>query len=80
MEYLVTGEESHPDSLSVKPEIRDLIKDLKQLNKDDREMIHDIIQLFRNKQNKKGNSDTISNPSRKTITPDTVTNVTKNKA
>jgi transcriptional regulator with XRE-family HTH domain len=58
VEYLVTGEENHPDSSSVKPEIRDLIKDLKQLNKDDREMIHGIIQLYKNRQNqkvKKGN-------------------------
>jgi transcriptional regulator with XRE-family HTH domain len=53
VEYLVTGEESHPDGSSVKPEIRDLIKDLKQLNKDDREMIHGIIQLYRNRQNQK---------------------------
>ena len=50
VEYLVTGEERQPDNSSLKPEIRELIRDLKQLGKDDREMIHGIIQLYKNRQ------------------------------
>lgn len=50
VEYLVTGEEGHSDNFSLKPEIRELIKDFKQLGKGDREMIHGIIQLYKNKQ------------------------------
>ena len=56
VEYLVTGEESYPDNSSTKPEIRELIKDLKQLNKEDREIIIAIIQLYKNRQNKKEKS------------------------
>ena len=49
VEYLVTGEESYSDKSSIKPEIRELLSDLKQLNKNDREMVHAIIQLYKNR-------------------------------
>jgi len=57
VEYLVTGEESYPDNSSTKPEIRGLIKDLKQLNKEDREIIIAIIQLYKTRQKQKGNQE-----------------------
>jgi len=53
VEYLVTGEESQPDNSYLKPEFRELIKDLKLLSKEDREMIHGIIQLYKNRQSHK---------------------------
>ena len=57
VEYLVTGEESYPDNSSTKPEIRELVKDLKQLSKEDREIIITIIQLYKNRQKQKKNQD-----------------------
>ena len=50
VEYLVTGEESYPGISSLKPEVWELIKDLKLLNKDDREMIYGIVRLYKNRQ------------------------------
>jgi len=50
VEYLVTGEEITATGVSHGPEIKNLIQDFKQLNKDDREMVKNIIQLFKIKE------------------------------
>ena len=54
VEYLVTGEDNHPDKSSMGPEIRSLVQNFKLLSEDDRKMIISIIQLFKNKRNVKG--------------------------
>ena len=54
VEYLVTGEENRPDKSSLGPEIRSLVQNFKQLNEEDRKMITSIMQLFKNRRNKKG--------------------------
>ena len=54
VEYLVTGEEKRPDKSSLGPEIRSLVQNFKQLNEEDRKMITSIMQLFKNRRNKKG--------------------------
>jgi transcriptional regulator with XRE-family HTH domain len=54
VEYLVTGEENRPDKSSLGPEIRSLVQNFKLLNEDDRKMITSIMQLFKNRRNKKG--------------------------
>ena len=55
VEYLVTGKDCRLDNSSTKPEIRDLLQDLMTLNKDDREMIRAIIQVYKNRQAAKKN-------------------------
>jgi len=52
VEYLVTGDETTSTRVSHGPEIKELIQDYKLLNKDDRKMIKDIIQLFKLKEKK----------------------------
>jgi len=52
VEYLVTGEETTSARVSHGPEIKELIQDFKLLNKDDRKMIKDIIQLFKTREKK----------------------------
>ena len=54
VEYLVTGEENRPDKASLGPEIRSLVQNFKLLNEDDRKMITSIMQLFKNRRNKRG--------------------------
>ena len=54
VEYLVTGEENRKDKSSLGPEIRSLVQNFKQLNENDRKMITSIMQLFKNRRNKKG--------------------------
>ena len=54
VEYLVTGEEGRKDKSSLGPEIRSLVQNFKLLNEDDRKMITSIIQLFKNRRNKRG--------------------------
>jgi transcriptional regulator with XRE-family HTH domain len=56
VEYLVTGDETTPVRVSHGPEIKELVQDFKLLNKDDRKMIKDIIQLFKTRE-KKNNDD-----------------------
>ena len=53
VEYLITGEENIPENSFMKPEFIEIIKDFRILNKDDREMITEIIQLHKNRQVKK---------------------------
>ena len=53
VEYLVTGEENRPDKSSLGPEIRNLVQNFKLLNEDDRKMIIAIMQLHKNRRNKK---------------------------
>jgi transcriptional regulator with XRE-family HTH domain len=60
VEYLVTGEENYPDNSPMKPEIRELMKDLKQLSKDDREIIYGIIQLYKDRQIQRRNPDSLT--------------------
>lgn len=50
VEYLVTGKEIYPENTTIKPEIKELIKDLKILNREDREMVISIIQLHKKRQ------------------------------
>jgi transcriptional regulator with XRE-family HTH domain len=50
VEYLVTGEETPPAGLSQDPEIKELIRDFKQLNGDNRKLIRDIIQLLKTRE------------------------------
>ena len=54
VEYLVTGEENRPDKSSLGPEIRSLVQNFKLLNEDDRKMVTSIMQLFKNRRNKRG--------------------------
>ena len=54
VEYLVTGEENRPDKSSLGPEIRTLVQNFKLLNEEDRKMIIAIIQLYKNRRNKRG--------------------------
>jgi len=54
VEYLVTGEDNHPDKSSLGPEIRSLVQNFKLLDEVDRKMVTSIVTLFKNKQNLKG--------------------------
>jgi len=54
VEYLVTGEDNHPDKSILGPEIRSLVQNFKLLEEDDRKMVVSIIQLFKNKQRIRG--------------------------
>lgn len=49
VEYLVTGEELPPMKTSLGPEIQDLIRKYKLLQKEDREIILAIMQLLMNR-------------------------------
>jgi len=49
VEYLVTGEEVRSEKSSLGPEILDLIQNFKLLGEDDRKMIIEIINMFRNR-------------------------------
>jgi transcriptional regulator with XRE-family HTH domain len=52
VEYLVTGEELSTARTSFGPEIRDLIQNYKQLNKNDRKLVVAIVQILRDRDKK----------------------------
>jgi len=57
VEYLVTGEENSPDKSLLGPEIRFVVQNFKLLNEDDRKMVTSIIQLFKKRQNQRGDTE-----------------------
>jgi transcriptional regulator with XRE-family HTH domain len=46
VEYLITGKEDSPENASLSPEIRLLIKNIRQLDEKDRKMVCAIAQLY----------------------------------
>jgi transcriptional regulator with XRE-family HTH domain len=56
VEYLVTGEEKHIKNFMLKPEIRDLLQNFKQLSKKEQRLIIGITQLIKNQNRNKGTS------------------------
>ena len=49
VEYLVTGSSEAEDQAFHSPEVRAVIRNLKYLDRDDRQMIAGIVQLYRNR-------------------------------
>ncbi|GHV86274.1 transcriptional regulator [Spirochaetia bacterium] len=59
VEYLVTGENEQQDKTPLGPEVRTLVQNFKQLDKNDRQMILAIVQLFYSKSLGTGEGGTI---------------------
>jgi len=55
VEYLVTGEDTKKNKMFLEPEIRILVQNFKQLDANDRKMVLDIMQLYKNKRENKTN-------------------------
>ena len=49
VEYLVTGSSKAEDQMLQSPEVRAVMRNLKYLDQNDRQLIADIVQLYRNR-------------------------------